>query len=55
MFKIQFRDITASGRFVWRDVRFVPRFATEAEAWARVATFDQDGLIDRVNHRVVQV
>lgn len=31
------------------------RFATEAEAWAHVASLDEDGYIDRAQFRVIKL
>lgn len=51
MFKIQIRDFNGK----WRDIRFgLNRFSTETAAWEKVASFDQDGFIDKRNHRVVK-
>jgi hypothetical protein len=52
MFKIQHKDFPNAE---WRDVNLFGRnaFPTEEEAWKRVASFDQDGIIDKVTYRVV--
>lgn len=51
MFKIQTKGYDFK---TWKDLRMGRRYATEAEAWAVVESFDQDGIRDTRMYRVVR-
>lgn len=45
--------LTKSRRGGWREMVNRRRFPSEQAAWDFVASLDQDGIIDRINYRVV--